>query len=355
MLARTSKFVIVTVVLVGALFAPARATISAYFEERFLPPGTTLDYEFIPTATGEIRVRVFLQPSQAGALTRVVRKGDNKLIAERTGSLPYELTATVAEADVGQTLVLLVTNTSQQTLEGRIELIFPQRYCQEVNAQYRVKIGYEAGTEIGEIHCLQLYSVLRSLPSDHFRRLREIRAVAPSASVYGYCFPPCTTIFLPGLRAGRTFVIVTYHEIGHTVHFTRASSEQRERWERLFNESGRDPDHFALEPINRTLYAMTNQYEDFAVTYEAYTFNTELYFREALTRSQRGKPLLLRKLQLIMELFQHAVENRPRVYIYRMGTQAPTPKIERASVPITSEGIPEFGAVAQWECFALCD
>lgn len=345
----------ITVLLAGALVAPATATISAYFEERFLPPGATLDYDFTPTTTGEIRVRVFLQPSSAGALTRLVRKGNNQPIAERSGPLPHDLTATVTDADVGQTFLLLIANTSQQNLEGRIELIFPQRYCKEINAQYRIKIGYEAGTEIGDIHCLQLYSVLRSLPSDHLRRLREIRAVAPSASVYGYCFQPCTTIFLPGLRAGRTFVIVSYHEIGHTVHFTRTSPEQRERWEKLFNEAGRDPDNFALEPIGRTLYAMTNQYEDFAVTYEAYTFNTELYFREALTRSQRGKTLLLRKLQLIMELFQHTVENQTRVYIYQIGSQAPTPKIERASVPVTPEGIPDFGAAALWECFALCD
>ncbi len=355
MLTRILQSATVSVLLVGALLAPVTATISAYFEERLLPPGMTLDYDFTPSTTGEIRVRVNLQPTQAGALTRLLRKGDEKPLAEKSGPLPHDLTATVTEADVGRTFVLLVTNNSQQTLEGRIELIFPRLYCKDINTQYRVKVGYEAGTEIEDTHCMQLHSVLRSLPSDHFRRLREIRAVAPSASLYGYCYQPCTTIFLPGLRAGRTFVIVSYHEIGHTVHFTRTSSEQRDRWEKLFSESGRDPDNFALEPISRSLYAMTNQHEDFAVTYSAYTVQTQLYFQEAVARSQRDKPLLLRKLKLMMELFQHTIDNQPRVYIYRMGTQAPTPKVERASVPVTPEGLPDFSGAREWECFALCN
>jgi hypothetical protein len=99
---------------------------------------------------------------------------------------------------------------------------------------------------------------------------------------------------------------------------------------------------------------MTNQYEDFAVTYSAYIANTQLYITEAVARSQRAKPLLLQKFKILLEIFHHTVENQPRVYIYRVGTEAPTPRIERASVPLTAEGLPDFEAQTTWECFSLC-
>lgn len=355
MTTRLGRSLMLSLLFIGALLFPTSATVTAFFEERFLPAGATLDYDFTPSTTGEIRVRVSLQPSQVGAVTRLLRKGEEKPVVEQSGPLPHTLTANVTEADVGRTWLLVITNNhNQQSLTGRIELTFPRLYCKDINGQYRVKVSYEAGTEIEDIHCMQLLSVLNSLPSDHLRRLREIRARPPSAFIYGQYFPP-SLVELPGLRAGRTFILVSYHELGHLVHFTRASTEQFERWEKLFKESGRDIDNFALDPINRSLYAMTNQYEDFAVTYSAYIAQTQLYIQEAITRSQRDKTLLLQKFKLMTEFFRHAVENQLRVYIYRVGTEAPTPKIERASVPLTAENLPDFTAPAQWECFGLCN
>jgi hypothetical protein len=352
--ARRSCVLLLSVMMISVALLPASATITARWSEVFLASGQWLDYDFTPSTTGEILLRLSLRPPQGSVAIRLSRQGEQTPVLDQIGSPSQTVKAAVTEADVGKVWLLRITNVGQQTLEGRIELTFPRRYCVDITAQFRVRISYEAGTELEDLHCQQLLSILRSLPSDHIRRLRSIHAEPPSAFLYGYCYPPCTALIMPGLRAGRTFVLVAYHELGHTVHFTRLNADQQDRWEKLFNESGRDPDNFARDPIDRSLYAMTNQYEDFAVTYSAYIANTQLYITEAVARSQRAKPLLLQKFKILLEIFHHTVENQPRVYIYRVGTEAPTPRIERASVPLTAEGLPDFEAQTTWECFSLC-
>ncbi|MCL6642345.1 MAG: putative zinc-binding metallopeptidase [Candidatus Bipolaricaulota bacterium] len=336
------------VLLVCAVLLPAHATITARLSDLSLKPTEKIEYDFTPTTTGEIMFRLALRTSPATVRVQLFFEGRPAI--DQTGSATQTAKTEVSEADVGRPWRLVVTNLSSQTVEGRFELTYPRRFCKEISVQYRVKVSYEIGTELEDLHCQQLYNTLRSLPSEHLRRLREIRAREPDLYLYGQYFPP-SLIELPGLRAGRTFTLVAYHELGHLVHFTRSTADQQERWEKLFNESGRDPDNFARDPIDRSLYAMTNQYEDFAVTYSAYIADSQVYISEALTRSQRSRPLLLQKFKLIVEYFRHVTDNQQRVYIYRVGTEAPIPTIYRASVPVTAESLPDFTGPIQWESF----
>jgi hypothetical protein len=327
---------------------PARATITARFSDLSLRPDEKIEYDFTPTTTGEIILRVALRTSPA--TLRVQLFLESQPVIDQTGSATQTAKAEVTEADIGRPWRLVVTNLSQKTVEGRFELTYPRRFCKEISAQYRVKVSYEITTELEDLHCQQLYGVLRSLPNEHLKRLREIRAREPDIYLYGQYLPP-GLIELPGLRASRTFTLVTYHELGHLVHFTRATLDQEERWEKLYTESGQDPDNFARDPIDRSLYAMTNQYEDFAVTYSAYIADSRLYINEAITRSQRSKPLLLQKFTVIAEYFRHTVNDQIRVYIYRVGTEVPIPKTYRASVPLTAAGLPDFTEPIEWESF----
>jgi hypothetical protein len=336
------------VLLVCAVLLPAHATITARLSELSLKPTEKIEYDFTPTTAGEIILRVALRTGPANLRVQFFLEGQS--VIDQTGSSTQTVKTEVAEADVGRSWRAVVTNLNSQTVEGRLELTYPRRFCKEISVQYRVKVSYEIGTELEDLHCQQLYNTLRSLPSEHLKRLREIRAREPDLYLYGQYFPP-SLIELPGLRAGRTFTLVAYHELGHLVHFTRSTSDQEGRWEKLFNESGRDPDNFARDPIDRSLYAMTNQYEDFAVTYSAYIADSQVYITEALTRSQRSKPLLLQKFKLIVEYFRHVTDNQQKVYIYRVGTEAPIPTIYRAAVPVTAEGLPDFTGPIQWEPF----
>ncbi|GBC76246.1 hypothetical protein HRbin07_00445 [bacterium HR07] len=336
------------VLLVCAVLLPAHATITARLSDLSLKPGEKIEYDFTPTTTGEIVLKVVLRTSPA--TVRVQLFLEDKTVIDQMGSATQTAKTEISEADLGRPWRLIVTNLGQDTVAGRFELTYPRRFCKEIATQYKVKVSYEIGTELEDLHCQQLYNTLRSLPSDHLKRLREIRAREPDLYLYGQYFPP-SVIELPGLRAGRTFTLVAYHELGHLAHFTRSTSDQEDRWERLYNESGRDPDNFARDPIDRSLYAMTNHYEDFAVTYSAYIADSQVYISEAITRSQRNKPLLLQKFKLITEYFRHTVENQTKVYIYRVGTEAPIPTIYRASVPLTADGLPDFTAPIQWESF----
>lgn len=341
--------VLVGVVLgVGLLLWPVQATITARLSDLSLRPEDRIDYDFTPTTTGEITVKLMLRPTTASV--RVQLFFEQTAVVDQTGPTTRIAKTEVAEGQVGRPWRLIVTNLSAQTVEGRLELTYPRRFCKEIFAHYRIKISYEINAELEDLHCQQLYGIVRSLPSDHLRRLREIRAREPNVLVYGQYFPP-SLIELPGLRASRTFTLVAYHELGHLVHFTRSTADQEARWEKLFRESGRDPDNFAPDPIDRSLYAMTNQYEDFAVTFSAYIAESQRFINEAITRSQRNKPLLLHKFKLIIEYFRHQVDGSTKVYIYRVGTEVPIPTIYRASVPLTEEGLPDFTEPIAWESF----
>ncbi len=337
----------VVVLLVCAVLLSAHATITARFSDLSLRPEEKVEYDFTPTTTGEVVLKLALRPTSV--TMRVQLFLEKSLVVDQMGSGTHTAKAEVSDAEVGRPWHLVVTNLSQQTAEGRLELTYPRRFCKEISGQYRIKVSYEVGTELEDLHCQQLYGVLRSLPVEHLKRLREIRAREPDF-LYGQYFPP-SLIELPGLRASRTFTLVTYHELGHLVHFTRSTTDQETRWEKLFHESGRDPDNFARDPIDRSLYAMTNQYEDFAVTYSAYIAESQLYINEALTRSQRSKPLLLQKFKLIIEYFRHQEGDQPRVYIYRVGTEVPIPTVYRASVPLTADNLPDFSGPIVWESF----
>lgn len=343
---RLAPTLLLAMLLIWGALLPTSATITARSSELSLRSQEKFEYDFLPTTTGELALKLSLRPNPT--TVRVQLFVESRAVVDQTGSATAK--TQVTEADVGQPWRLIVTNLGQQTVEGRLELTYPRRFCKEISAQYRVKVSYEIGTELEDLHCQQLYSTLRSLPGDHLRRLREIRAREPDLYLYGQYFPP-GLIELPGLRAGRTFTLVAFHELGHLVHFTRSTTDQEERWEKLFDESGRDPDNFARDPIDRSLYAMTNQYEDFAVTYSAYIADSQLYINEAITRSQRSKPVLLQKFKLIVEYFRHTSNDQVRVYIYRVGTEAPIPTIYRASVPVTADSLPDFSGPIEWEPF----
>ncbi len=345
---RLSLIVLGAVLGLCAVLVPTQATITARFSDLSLKPGEKIDYDFTPTTAGEIILRVSVRTSPATLQVQLFVEG--KPVIDQTGSATQTAKTEVSEPDIGRPWRLVVTNLSQSIVEGRFELTYPRRFCKEIAAEYRIKISYEITTELEDLHCQQLYGILRSLPREHLKRLREIRAREPDVYLYGQYLPP-SLIELPGLRAGRTFTLVAYHELGHLVHFTRSTSDQEERWAKLYTESGRDPDNFARDPIDRSLYAMTNQYEDFAVTYSAYIADSQLYITEATTRSQRGKPLLLQKFTVIAEYFRHTVNDQIRVYIYRVGTEVPIPKTYRASVPLTAAGLPDFTGPIEWESF----
>jgi len=195
--ARRSSILSLIVIMISVALLPASATITARWSEVFLASGQWIDYDFTPSTTGEILLRLSLRPSQGSVAIRLSRQGEQTPVLEQTGSPSQTVKATVAEADVGRVWLLRITNVGQQPVEGRIELTFPRRYCVDITAQFRVRISYEAGTELEDIHCQQLLSILRSLPPDHIRRLRSIHAEPPSAFLYGYCQIPCTALIMP--------------------------------------------------------------------------------------------------------------------------------------------------------------
>ena len=344
---RFTKPLLLSLCLLVALLVPVKATITAKLPVP-LPANETLTYDFTPTTTGEVKATIIVQAPQ-GVTAQIFRPGQEKPIVEYSGSFPQTLTTPVGEPDVGKTWTFKVKNGTNRALDGRIELTYPKRYCKEAVEEFKFKMSYDPGNELEDYHCQMLLSILRSLPRPQLRRLTEIHAVSPDPALLGVYSSSVVTLF--GLSASRSFALVAYHEIGHLVHLSTSTKDQRDRWHKLFEDSGRDRDNFILDPIDRTLYAMTNEFEDYAVTYSAYVANTQETIEEALNRRAAGRPLVFEKLKLLIEYFKYTDNNQQRIYIYRVGTDIPVPKIERASVPLTSDGLPDFSGEIKWETF----
>ncbi len=332
-----------------ALFVPAQATLTAKLTEVSIPSNDLFTFDFTPTTTGEISVLVRISASQ-GLTAQIYRPGQPIPALESNGPFPSTVKATVTEADVGRAWTFKIQNTTAQTLNGRIEITYPKRFCKEAVEEFKFKMSYEPGNELEDFHCQMLLSILRSLPKPQLRRLLEIIAVSPDPSLLGTYSSSVVRLF--GLSASRSFALVAYHEIGHLVHLSTSTSDQRKRWEKLFDDSGRDRDNFILDPIDRSLYGMTNQFEDYAVTYSAYVASTQEAITEALNRRAASRPLVFEKLKLITEYFTFTDSSgQKRAYIYRVGFDIPTPKIERAVVSLTSEGVPDLTGEIHWESF----
>ncbi len=346
---KISKIIIAGLLFCLALILPAQATITVRLVPTSVLANDILTVDFTPTLAGDISAVINFSVVQ-GLSAQIFRPGQSdKPVAEHTGSFPQTLRTTVSDTDVGKTWTLRLKNSTNQVLNGRIEVTFPKRFCKDAVDEFKFKMSYEIGSELEDYHCQMLLNILHSLYRPQLRNLREIRAVSPDPSLLGTYSSSLVTLF--GLSASRSFALVAYHEIGHLVHLSTSTRDQFDRWKKLYDQSGRDPDNFVVDPIDRSLYGMTNQYEDYAVTYSAYVANTQDTIQEALNRNIANRPLPLEKLKLIMEYFKFTENNQVKVYIYRVGFDIPIPKIERATVPLTTEGVPDFSGEIKWETF----
>jgi hypothetical protein len=339
--------------LLVTLAITAHATVTGAYKAT-VAPGELYTASFTPTAPGPVRVHVELRPLELWASAQLYKPTHDQPVALTMGHSSFDL---LAEADAESLnapwrVVLFHTHTTALTVE--LDITFPKTFCVEIAAELSIRISYEE--EAGELedhHCDQMWRALRSLGLNLIEGLHQIKFLPPSDEVEGRFLSAGRILEMYRMTPGRRFTGVFYHELAHFIHFIKVGASLKREWASLHRQSGADMVNYVREPFGGPpTYAMTNEFEDFAVTFSAYILDTkELFDLGIARRDNLGKPILLEKARLMAHVFLHYKDGRAYTYIYRFGSGYPVIPIERAEVLLTSEGLPDFTEPISWERF----
>lgn len=235
----------------------------------------------------------------------------------------------------------------------------PEQSCTQIFNEFFLFIGQLEGTEpLTEPYCALLLAVLRSLP-DHMRgQIAQFILMPESEEAAGMYTGVGTVRLFANLRHLKAFTETTYHEIGHVLQDRLFTDQEQERWTRLHQRSGQDPDHYAIQDADAATrlsgilnYAMVNPFEDFASTFEAYTRDTPAM----IARAQRiealtGKTILREKIAFVVSLFRGLPYAYRKLLDWDSEIEEVKVRIQRASVVRLENGLPVTTDL-EWEEF----
>lgn len=331
----------------------AQATVTGAYKAT-VAPGEFYEVSFIPTAPGAVRVHAELRPLELWASLQLYKPGQDQPVALTMDHSSFDLLAEVDELSLNEPWRVVLFHTNSTALTVELDITFPKAFCTDISAEFAIRISYEE--EAGEIenhHCDQMLRALNSLGQDLMDGLHQIKFLPDSPQVEGRFLSAGRILEMYRMTPGRRFTGIFYHELAHFIHIIKAGASLKREWLSLHKQSGTDMVNYVREPFGGpSNYAMTNEYEDFAVTFSAYVLNTKELFELGIARRDNvGKPILLEKAKLIAQVFLHYRDGRPYTYIYRFGVGFPVVPIDRAEVPLTAEGLPDFTEPISWQRF----
>ncbi len=349
---RAKVFALIALLLI-TLAVTAHATVTGAYKAT-VASGELYEISFTPTAPGPIRVHFELRPLELWASAQLYKPTHDQPVALTMGHSSFDLIAEANTESLNQPWRVVLFHTNSVALTVELDITFPRAFCAEIASELGIRISYEE--EAGELedhHCDQMWRALRSLGIRLTEGLRKIKFLPPSNEVEGRFLYAERTIEMYRMTPGRRFTGVFYHELAHFIHFIKLGASLKREWSSLHKQSGSDMVNYVREPFGGPPnYAMTNEYEDFAVTFSAYILNTKELFDLGIARRENvDKTLLLEKAKLIAQVFLHYTDGRPYTYIYRFGSGYPVIPIERAEVPLTAGNLPDFTEPIPWEKF----
>ncbi len=335
------------------LAVSAQATVTGSYRAT-VAPNELYEWTFTPTAPGTVRVHFELRPLELWASAQLYRPNQNEPVAATMGASSFDLLAEADQESLNQPWRVVLLHSNSVAITAELYITFPKLFCVEIATELGIRIFYEeeAG-ELEDFHCDQMWRALRSLGTNLVQGLRKILFLPPSDKFEGRFLPRERILEMYRMTPGRRFTGIFYHELAHFIHFIKLGASLKREWASLHRQSGSDMVNYVREPFGGPpTYAMTNEFEDFAVTFSAYVLNTKALFDLGIARRDNlGKPILLEKAKLIAQVFLHYRDEKPYTYIYRFGSGFPVIPIERAEVPLTAEGLPDFTEPILWQTF----
>jgi hypothetical protein len=338
-----SRGLVIFLVVLAASLVAAHATVTGEFRVA-IDVNQTLSYAFTPTANGTVVFSATFKPIGSKLALKLFRSDKSEPIAHITGENPIQLSIAIDRASPNLGYLATIQNLSDRTLSGFVEITYPKANCKEFASEYLLDLRYVVeNVPMQEEQCAVMHKTLRSLPEKLRSGLEKIIAFPQDPEVAGQYIASTIRIFgdLQGAQLARVF----FHEVGHHIQFAHFTSAQQDAWLDLNKRSGSDSEHFAR------LYGRTNQFEDFATVFEAYTGSTSESLSVAQTRHARGKSIYLEKIRFVASLFSHERNGSQRTYIYKTESLFGDARILRASVILGSDNLPQIPALPDWEEF----
>lgn len=349
---RAKVFALIALLLL-TLAVTAHATVTGAYKAT-VASGELYEVSFTPTAPGSVRVHFELRPLELWASAQLYKPTQDQPVALTMGHSSFDLIAEADTESLNQPWRVVLFHSNSVALTVELDITFPKTFCVEIASELGIRISYEE--EAGELedhHCDQMWRALRSLGLNLIEGLHQIKFLPPSPEVEGRFLSAGRILEMYRMTPGRRFTGVFYHELAHFIHFIKLGASLKREWSSLHKQSGADMINYVREPFGGPpTYAMTNEFEDFAVTFSAYVLDTKDLFDLGIARRENvGKTLLLEKAKLIAQVFLHYTDGRPYTYIYRFGAGYPVIPIERAEVPLAAENLPDFTEPINWERF----
>ncbi|MCS7198313.1 MAG: hypothetical protein NZ930_06520 [Candidatus Bipolaricaulota bacterium] len=233
--------------------------------------------------------------------------------------------------------------------------------CEQIYAEFGIAIVSESTRDFDSVECATLYAILKSLPSHISTAVTLIKRMPRDPDAAGRAYGSTIELY-DGLDCStiakcRDFMVVVFHEIAHVVHFRVFTPQQVQAYRQLYRRSGSDPANFIGPLLRGRRYATTNEYEDFAELFAAYTEDARRVVNFVRERLTKNETILFEKLKILFDVLMRQ-STPPSVLVYRSEVwEGAMPDgnfrgvVRRALLPCDAQGLPIIPSEPDWEDF----
>ncbi len=233
--------------------------------------------------------------------------------------------------------------------------------CEQIYTDFGVSIVSESTRDFDIYECATLYAIFKSLPAHIRSAVTQIKRLPRDPDAAGRAYGSYIELY-DGLNCDtvpncRDFMVVVFHEIAHVAHFRVFTPQQVQAYRQLYRRSGSDPGNFIGPLLRGRRYATTNEYEDFAELFAAYTEESTRVVNFVRERLSKNETILFEKLRILFDVLM-AQSQPSSVLVYRSEVwEGAMPDggfrgvVRRVLLPLDAQGLPVIPTDPEWEDF----
>lgn len=257
--------------------------------------------------------------------------------------------------------LLVLLALSSLTLLGSAQEQLQTGTCEQIHTDFGIVIVSESTRDFDSVECATLYAILRSLPERLSRAVTTIKRLPRDPDAAGRAYGSTIELY-DGLNCDtipncKDFMVVVFHEIAHVVHFRVFTPQQTQAYRQLYRRSGSEPGNFIGPLLRGRRYATTNEYEDFAELFAAYTEDSQRVVNFVRDRLSKNETILFEKLKILFDVLmgqsqpQSVLVYRSEVWDGAMPDGSFRGVVRRALLSRDAQGLPALSGEPDWEDF----
>lgn len=258
-------------------------------------------------------------------------------------------------------VALLLVALSSLALPGTAQQQLQTGTCEQIYTDFGIAIVSESTRDFDIYECATLYAIFKSLPAHIRSAVTLVKRLPRDPDAAGRAYGSTIELY-DGLNCDtipncKDFMVVVFHEIAHVAHFRVFTPQQAQAYRQLYRRSGSEPGNFIGPLLRGRRYATTNEYEDFAELFAAYTEESKRVVNFVRERLSKDETILFEKLKILFEVLMG--QSQPAsVLIYRsevwdgaMPDGGFRGVIRRTLLSRDAQGLPVIPAEPEWEDF----